>query len=119
MEQHQRGSAMDQVFADVHAIIALLERADETTWSSRIAHTLTGSTVEQVYPLLRHELCGLSRSPTAGALGLTERLHALVTALNDALAPYGYRPERCAPAPRTHAASIAPTDEPASQLQST
>lgn len=119
MEQHQCGSAMDQVFADVHALITLLERADETTWSSRIAHTLTGSTVEQVYPLLRHELCGLSRSPTAGALGLTERLDALVTALNDALAPYGYRPERCAPAPATRVVSRATADEPSGQLQTT
>jgi hypothetical protein len=28
-------------------------------------------------------------------LGLEQRLDALVAVLNDALAPYGYRPERC------------------------
>ncbi len=93
MEQHQHGSTINHVFADVHAIISTLEQADETTWSSRIAHTLTGSTVEEVYPLLRHELCGLRRTPAAVTLGLAEQLDALVAALNDALAPYGYRPE--------------------------
>jgi hypothetical protein len=95
MEQHQHGSTIDQVFVDVHAIIVTLEQADETTWSSRIAHTLTGPTVEDVYPLLRHELCGLRRTPASATLGLAERLDALVATLNDALAPYGYRPERC------------------------
>lgn len=95
MEQRQYGSSTDEVYADVHVIIAVLERADETTWSSRIAHALTGSTVEEIYPPLRHELCGLSRTPLAPALGLLERLNALVAALNDALAPYGFRPERC------------------------
>jgi hypothetical protein len=31
----------------------------------------------------------------ARVLGLEQRLDALVAVLNDALAPYGYRPERC------------------------
>jgi hypothetical protein len=95
MEPGQRQVSMEDVYGDVHAIVTVLERADETTWSRRIGHTLTGSTVEEVFPPLRHELCGLRRAPVARVLGLEQRLDALVAALNDALAPYGYRPQRC------------------------
>ena len=95
MEQGHRRVSTEDVYADVHAIVTVLERADETTWSRRIGHTLTGSTIEEVFPLLRHELCGLRRAPVARVLGLEQRLDALVAVLNDALAPYGYRPERC------------------------
>ena len=112
MEQHQHGSTIDHVFVDVHTIIATLEQADETTWSSRIAHTLTGSTVGDVYPLLRHELCGLRRTPAAGTLGLAERLDALVATLNDALAPYGYRPERCGAVPKAAIVTVPAGEAP-------
>ena len=95
MEQGQRRVSTEDVYADVHTIVTVLERADETTWSRRIAHTLTGSTIEEVFPLLRHELCGLRRAPAARVLGLEQRLDALIAVLNDALAPYGYRPQRC------------------------
>jgi len=95
MEPSQRRVSMQDVYAGVHAIVAVLERADETTWSHRIAHTLTASTIEEVFPPLRHELCGLRRAPVARVLGLEQRLDALVAVLNDALAPYGYRPQRC------------------------
>src|ERR671926_473993 len=95
MEQGHRRVSTEGVYADVHVIVTALERADETTWSRRIAHTLTGSTIEEVFPPLRHELCGLRRAPVARLLGLEQRLDALVAVLNDALAPYGYRPERC------------------------
>ena len=95
MEQGHRRVSAEDVYADVHAIVTVLERADETTWSRRIGHTLTGSTIEEVFPPLRHELCGLRRAPVARLLGLEQRLDALVAVLNDALAPYGYRPERC------------------------
>ena len=95
MEQGHRWVSTEDVYADVHTIMTALERADETTWSRRIAHTLTGSTLEEVFPPLRHELCGLRRAPVARVLGLEQRLDALVAVLNDALAPYGYRPERC------------------------
>ena len=95
MEQGQCRVSTEDVYADVHTIVTVLERANETTWSRRIAHTLTGSTIEEVFPLLRHELCGLRRAPVARVLGLEQRLDALVAVLNDALAPYGYRPERC------------------------
>ena len=95
MEQGHRRVSTEDVYADVHVIVTALERADETTWSRRIAHTLTGSTIEEVFPPLRHELCGLRRAPVARVLGLEQRLDALVAVLNDALAPYGYRPQRC------------------------
>ena len=95
MEPSQCRVSMQDVYAGVHAIVAVLERADETTWSHRIAHTLTASTIEEVFPPLRHELCGLRRAPVARVLGLEQRLDALVALLNDALVPYGYRPERC------------------------
>src|SRR5919205_2521992 len=95
MEQGHRRVSTEDVYADVHAIVTVLERADETTWSRRLAHTLTGSTIEEIFPLLRHELCGLRRAPVARVLGLAPRLDALVAVLNDSLAPYGYRPERC------------------------
>jgi hypothetical protein len=95
MEQGPHVTGIDDVYADVQTIIALLERRDETTWSRRIAHTLTGTTSEEILPLLRHELCGLRRAPVARALGLVAQLDALVAVLNEALAPYGYRPQRC------------------------
>jgi hypothetical protein len=95
MEQGQCRVSPEDVYTDVHTIIAVLERQLETTWSRRIAHTLTGSTIEEIFPPLRHELCGLRRAPVARVLGLAPRLDALVAVLNDALAPYGYRPERC------------------------
>src|ERR687886_2777806 len=95
MEQGQCRVGPEDVYTDVHTVIAVLERQLETTWSKRIAHTLTGSTIEEVFPPLRHELCGLRRAPVARVLGLEQRLDALVAVLNDALAPYGYRPERC------------------------
>src|SRR2546423_2020672 len=95
MEQCQRRVRPEDVYTDVHTIIAVLERQLETTWSRRIAHTLTGSTIEEIFPPLRHELCGLRRAAVARVLGLAQRLDALVTVLNDALAPYGYRSERC------------------------
>src|SRR5918911_2932817 len=94
MEQGHRRVSTKDVYAQVHAIVTVLERADETTWSRRIGHTLTGSTIEEVFPLLRHELCGLRRAPVVRVLGLEQRLDALVAGLNDALAPHGYRPER-------------------------
>jgi hypothetical protein len=94
MEQGQCRISPEDVYTDVHTIIAVLERQLETTWSRRIAHTLTGSTIEEICPPLRHELCGLRRTPMARVLGLALRLDALVAVLNDALAPYGYRPER-------------------------
>ena len=95
MEQGQCRVGPEDVYTDVHTIIAVLERQRETTWSRRIAHTLTGSTIEEIFPPLRHELCGLRRAPVARALRLAPRLDALVAVRNDALAPYGYRPERC------------------------
>ena len=95
MEQDQRRVSTEDVYAAVHTIITVLDQHIETTWSRRIAHTLTGSTIEEIFPLLRHELCGLRRAPVAQALGLAPRLDALVAVLNDALAPFGYRPERC------------------------
>ena len=95
MEQGHRRVSTEDVYGDVHAIVTVLERADETTWSRRIGHTLTGSTIEEVFPLLRHELCGLRRAPVARVLGLEQQLDALVAVLNEALAPHGYRPERC------------------------
>jgi hypothetical protein len=98
MEQGQCWVSPEDVSTDVHMIIAVLERQLETTWSRRIAHTLTGSTIEEIFPPLRHELCGLRRAAVARVLGLAPRLDALVAVLNDALAPYGYRPERCSEA---------------------
>ena len=95
MEQGQCRVSLEDVYTDVHTIIAVLERQLETTWSRRIAHTLTGSTIEEIFPPLRHELCGLRRALVAHVLGLAPRLDALVAVLNEALAPYGYRPERC------------------------
>src|SRR5438045_9122795 len=95
MERGQRRVSTEDVYADVHAILTVLERADETTWSHRIGHTLTGSAIEESFPLLRHELCGLRRAPVARVLGLEQRLDALIAVLNDALAPYGHRPQRC------------------------
>ena len=95
MEQDQRRVSTEDVYAAVHTIITVLDQHIETTWSRRIAHTLTGSTIEEIFPLLRHELCGLRRAPVARVLGLEQRLDALIAVLNDALAPYGYRPQRC------------------------
>ena len=95
MDQGQCRVSPEELYTDVHMIIAVLERQLETTWSRRIAHTLTGSTMEEIFPPLRHELCGLRRAPVARVLGLAPRLDALIAVLNDALAPYGYRPERC------------------------
>jgi hypothetical protein len=95
MDQGQGRVSPEELYTDVHTIIAVLERQLETTWSRRIAHTLTGSTMEEIFPPLRHELCGLRRAPVARVLGLAPRLDALIALLNDALAPYGYRPERC------------------------
>src|ERR687888_1905662 len=102
MEQSLRRVSTEDVYADAHAIVTVLERADETTWSRRIGHTLTGSTIEEVFPPLRHELCGLRRAPVARVLRLEQRLDALMAVLNDALAPYGYRPERCGEARAAH-----------------
>ena len=45
MEQSQRRVSTEDVYADVHTIVTVLEHANETTWSRRIAHTLTGSTI--------------------------------------------------------------------------
>ncbi len=95
MEQGQCPTGMEDVYKEVHAILAWLEKKDETTWSHRIAHTLTGSSVAEVFPLLRHELCGLRRSTVAQNAGLDRRLDALIAVLNEALVPYGYRPEPC------------------------
>ena len=95
MEQGQGRVSPEDVYTEVHTIIAVLERQLETTWSRHIAHTLTGSTMEEIFPPLRHELCGLRRAPQARVLGLEQRLDALIAVLNDALAPYGYRPQRC------------------------
>ena len=95
MDQGQCRVSPEELYTDVHTIIAVLERQLETTWSRHIAHTLTGSTMEEIFPPLRHELCGLRRAPVARVLGLAPRLDALVAVLNDALAPYGYRSERC------------------------
>ena len=95
MEQGQGRVSPEDVYTAVHTIIAVLERQRETTWSRRIAHTLTGSTIEEIFTPLRHELCGLRRAPVARVLGLAPRLDPLVAVLNDALAPYRYRPERC------------------------
>ena len=110
MEQGQRRASMQDVYADARAIVTVLEQADETTWSRRIAHTLTGSTIEEVFPPLRHELCGLRRAPVARVLGLEQRLDALVAVLNDALAAYGYRPERCGEARAADAFHALATD---------
>ena len=110
MEQGQRRVSTQDVYADVHAIVIVLERADETTWSHRIAHTLTGSTIEEVFPPLRHELCALRRVPVAHVLGLEQRLDALVAVLNEALMPYGYRPERCGEARAANAFHARATD---------
>ena len=85
MEQGQGRVSPEDVYTDVHTVIAVLERQLETTWSKRIAHTLTGSTIEEVFPPLRHELCGLRRVPVAHALGLERRLDVLVAVLNEAL----------------------------------
>jgi hypothetical protein len=38
MEQGHRRVSTEDVYADVHVIVTALERADETTWSRRIAH---------------------------------------------------------------------------------
>jgi hypothetical protein len=95
MEQGQRPAGVEDVYGEVHAILAWLEKKDETTWSHRIAHTLSGSSVAEVFPLLRHELCGLRRSPVGEKAGLDRRLDALIAVLNEALLPYGYRPEPC------------------------
>jgi hypothetical protein len=116
MEQGQRRVSTEDVYADVHTVIAVLERANETTWSHRIAHTLTGSTVEEVFPPLRHELCGLRRAPVARVLGLEQRLDALVAVLNDALAPYGYRPERCGEATPSRAVRAVQRDDQARKV---
>src|SRR5207237_5268739 len=116
MEQGQRRVSTEDVYAAVHAIVTVLERADETTWSRRIAHTLTGSTIEEVFPPLRHELCGLRRAPVARVLGLEQRLDALVAVLNDALAPYGYRPERCAEATPSRAVPAVHRDNRAGKV---
>src|SRR3954451_5770997 len=73
MEQGPCRVSPEDVYTDVHMIIAVLERQLETTWSRRIAHTLTGSTMEEIFPPLRHELCGLRRAPVARVLGLERR----------------------------------------------
>ena len=116
MEQGQCRVSTEDVYADVHTIVTVLERADETTWSHRIGHTLTGSAIEEVFPLLRHELCGLRRAPVAQALGLAPRLDALVAVLNDALAPFGYRPERCGEATPSGAFPAAARDNRAGKV---
>src|SRR5437588_196745 len=116
MEQSQRRVGTDDVYADVHTIITLLEQRDETTWSRRIAHTLTGSTIEEIFPPLRHELCGLRRTPIARVLGLEQRLDALVAVLNDALAPYGYRPTRCGEAAPSRAVPAVHRDSRAGKV---
>jgi hypothetical protein len=95
MEQGQRSAGVEDVYEEVHAILDWLDRKDETTWSYHIAHTLNGSSVAEVFPLLRHELCGLRRSPVGQKAGLDRRLDALIAVLNEALLPYGYRPEPC------------------------
>ena len=95
MEQGQCRVSPEDVYTDVHTIIAALERQLETTWSRHIAHTLTESTIEEIFPPLRHELRELRRAPVARVLGLAPRLDTLVAVLKDALAPYGYRSERC------------------------
>ena len=58
MDQGQCRVSPEELYTDVHTIIAVLERQLETTWSRHIAHTLTGSTMEEIFPPLRHELCG-------------------------------------------------------------
>jgi hypothetical protein len=116
MEQDQRRVGTEDVYADVHTIITALEQHNETTWSRRIAHTLTGSTIEEIFPLLRHELCGLRRAPLAQVLGLAPRLDALVAVLNDALAPYGYRPEWCGDATPSGAFRAAAGDNRAGKV---
>src|SRR5437764_3250038 len=116
MDQGQCRVSPEELYTDVHTIIAVLERQLETTWSRRIAHTLTGSTIEEIFPLLRHELCGLRRAPVAQALGLAPRLDALVAVLNDALAPFGYRPERCGEATPSGAFPAAARDNRAGKV---
>jgi hypothetical protein len=106
MEQTQYLTSTDDVYAEVRAIIAWLEQRDETTWGHRLAHTLTGSSVAEVFPLLRHELCGLRRTPVARAAGLDRRLDALIAVLNEALVPYGYRPEPCGTAVTSSTVSV-------------
>ena len=82
MEQGQCRVSPEDVYTNVHTLIAVLERQRETTWSRHIAHTLTESTIEEIFPPLRHELCGLRRAPVARALRLAPRLDALVAVLN-------------------------------------
>lgn len=90
MRETEQFPDTESFYAAVDDVIATLDAAGETTRSSRIRQALTGSTSGEILPLLRHELRELRASSVARKLRLEDRLDALLTALDRAVARYGY-----------------------------